>query len=284
MNNLVLAYAIRFFKIPLFTLFPFILCNIVYGLFCSYIYNPLETNRIYIFIKLHEDNPIIKFLDSLFYKAYSIVSNIDILRHARSIFMPTNSILFGVDLLYLLYFSIIGIIIIPVFLKKLNKLNMIRKNTNFFRSLVNNYIEIKLLDIEIRLLMTDNIAWHLAQFSLFFFFGYILYPYIMEVYIVILDNIMTLLPIPFIGILSTFFLIFIVLTTPLISLIVSFFLIRIFFKQNILISLFQKIIIKNFIQLNNIEKEKYGKNTNTLKRVAIFNDPRIKNTFKSYKK
>ena len=286
MNNLILAYIIRFLKIPLFVLSPFILCNILYGLFCRYVYNPFEANRIYIFIKLHEDNPIIMFLDSLFYKTYSIISNIDILRNVQSIFMPVNSILFVVDLLYLLYFSVTGtgIIIILIFFKKLNKLNMIRKNTNFFRSLANNYIEIKLLDIEIRLLMTDNIAWYLAQFSLFFFFGYILYPYIMEVYIVILDNIMTLLPIPFIGILSTFFLIFVVLTTPLISLIVSFSLMRIFFKKNILINLFQKIIIKNFIQLNNIEKEKYGKNTNTLKRIAIFNNPIIKNTFKNYKK
>lgn len=277
MNNLILAYIIRFLKIPLFILFPFILCNILYGLFCRYIYNPLETNRIYIFVKSYEDNPIIKLLDSFLYKVYSIVSNIDILRQTLVIFLPANSIFFGVNFLYLLYFSTISIIATLLFLKKTNKHDMIIKNTNFFRSLANKHIEVKLLDIEIRLLVTDNIVWQLAQFSLFFSFGYIINPYIMEVYFVIFNNIVSLLPITFEkSMLSIFFIIFILQISLVINLFIAFLFFGILFKKNILIILFQKIIIKNFIQLKNIEKEKYGKNTNTLMRIAIFNDSKIK--------
>ena len=281
MTNLILPYAIKFFKIPLSILIPFILCDILHKIFWKYINSAPENNKIYAFLKLHEDNPIIKLVDSFSHNVYYIMSNISIFKQDLSIFLPVNNALFGVNFLYLLYFAIATaiILIFLIFFKQPNYLSRSRKNTIFFRNLAEEYFGIKPLDIEISLLITDNIIMKLAQFSLFFSIGFILNPCILELYITILDYTIF----PFGKNILSLLVIFILLLSPLISLLIALILFHYFFKKNIFVYLLQKIIIKNFIKLNNLEKEKLNNNINTLRRIAMFGDIKIKKHFKNHK-
>ena len=279
MTNLILPYAIKFFKIPLSILIPFILCIILHKIFWKYTNSAPENNKIYAFLKLHEDNPIIKLVDSFSHKVYYIMSNITIFKQDLSIFLPVNNTLFGVNFLYLLYFAIATAIILISF-KQSNYLSRSRKNTIFFRNLAEEHFGIKPLDIEISLLITDNIIMKLTQFSLFFSIGFILNPCILELYITILDY--TIFPFGK-NIFLSFLVIFILLLSPLISLLIALILFHYFFKKNIFVYLLQKIIIKNFIKLNNLEKEKLNNNTNALRRIAMFGDIKIKKYFRNYK-
>jgi hypothetical protein len=207
------------------------------------------------------------------------MSNITIFKQDLSIFLPVNNTLFGVNFLYLLYFAIATAIILISF-KQSNYLSRSRKNTIFFRNLAEEHFGIKPLDIEISLLITDNIIMKLTQFSLFFSIGFILNPCILELYITILDY--TIFPFGK-NIFLSLLVIFILLLSPLISLLIALILFHYFFKKNIFVYLLQKIIIKNFIKLNNLEKEKLNNNTNALRRIAMFGDIKIKKYFRNYK-
>ncbi|MFW0713990.1 hypothetical protein [Aliarcobacter butzleri] len=300
MKNSLYTYFVRYSKIPIILISPYLFFILLEEIIFSFIrYDFLVENKHFFNLLNYNENLLIYYLELISIEFYYRIQEVlpsGISNYLLEV-LPTLSknFLFNIGLVYLIYCSsfitliiiIINIEIKPIyiFIKKIilieefkNKIN--DKNGDFFRNLRNIDIRIPALSLELKLLFTDINMINIMQYSLFLSFSFCIIPYLSHEYVFFIGKYVTL---PFIVIGIDFyintFITYILLQLTLLSILVACGLILIFSKRNIIILVFRGFIVKNFVLLHNIEIEKNINNTYTSSRLNTFNDSKLKEMF-----
>jgi hypothetical protein len=209
----------------------------------------------------------------------------------------SQNLLFNIGLSYILYFagSILLILILirfNFFQKLLSKLKIDQEtasqinskindlNGNYYRNLAEEKDRSK-MGIELKLLYTDFYSYHIFQFSIFLSIGLLIVPYITHEYVFFVGKFFNL---PFLlGGIETYlkwFQFHIITEFIGISLMLSMGLMMLFFKNNIIVNILNKFIIKNLLSLYNYADNDLSKGY-AIKRVEEFKNENLKKLFYS---
>ena len=296
--NLIKAYIIKYLKIPLMIIMPYLLLILIQEVFFRMInYDFLNENKHYSLILNYNENIFINYIELISYEIYSTFQKvIPSGLVEKMIDFPSSmskNLLFNIGLTYMIYCSIsitlfvllINTNFLSKYLKRLkidqdviNRVN--DKNGDSFREYIDQDIRLSPYDIELKLLFTDAFSVNMFQLSIFLSFSFIVIPYLTHEYVFFVSKYISL-PTAFFGInvYINSFITSMILELSLLSITFAMFLLLIFFKNNLVLLMFNKFIIKNFILLYNIEKEKTNESVNTIMRLKEFNNPKLERLF-----